>query len=629
MRSALAGVLCVLMACPGEALEFSVARARAPAPAPLPSALPAPAVAFRAALPVALTPPAPAASTLARLPLLAAALDDPAPLSRAARDPSASPAELRQEAGRPFGEGAAAGSTQSADEPPLLFPSLWTKEPRIMTAYFRPKAVERDGRLYRVLGVRQYHALYQALARKLTKTPASKTGPVQFHDVELATQRGRERRIQLSKNFEFFHLFGAVGTSVFMAGFYHRGWTAALVAAGVYNLLVNVYPVLLQRYVRARLLALPPPRGAAPADAAASANAQPADWLGGIPLEAGSSRGSYILPNEHNGHLYAPVLKGKTGALLSVGTFRVLNAAAHGNFSHVILFDYDSLTTAFNRANVELIRTSQDRFEYLTRLLNRPRDEHLLRAARGGEISDQLFLQKLLARRPLTRQGPDSAAREAQQALRKSDQDEHPLRQLGFRIQSFAKHPIRWESTIWGSDELFFRIQSKAAQGRILAVTGDLSGDKALRAVGEALRKVGVDISVLDISNAHEHLSSGRSAEIAKSWPQFLENVTALPFAPKASVFFTEHPSYFQSKRTDFDPDSVTLAHPENFWYFAVPARQLLRAARSGRFQHGLWAFKGFAWRFVETADPVPRATGLMVPKRSEPPESQKIGQEK
>jgi hypothetical protein len=57
--------------------------------------------------------------------------------------------------------------------------------------------------------------------------------------------------------------------------------------------------------------------------------------------------GQAIVPNEFQGHLYAPVLPKKPGILISVGGFRTLERSVQGQFSHTEQVDSDPAVAAF------------------------------------------------------------------------------------------------------------------------------------------------------------------------------------------------------------------------------------------------------------------------------------------
>jgi Glycosyl-4,4'-diaponeurosporenoate acyltransferase len=134
---------------------------------------------------------------------------------------------------------------------PLLFVgwfvsaiALWW----LPSSYYRIRHFERSGRVYEVMGVRLFRWFVPDgdAANKLRRR----------HRPEFRIIRNRRyarafvRRTELSEKSHLVML--ALGT--FSAVFAWRiGWAGWALYLGVGNLLVNLYPVLLQRYTRARL----------------------------------------------------------------------------------------------------------------------------------------------------------------------------------------------------------------------------------------------------------------------------------------------------------------------------------------------------------------------------------------
>jgi len=313
-----------------------------------------------------------------------------------------------------------------------------------------------------------------------------------------------------------------------------------------------------------------------------------ASWLGSLPQEPGGFSGGYIVPNEHNSHLYAPVLKGKPGALISVGTFRSLNDAAMGEFSHVVLLDQDHMTTAYNRSNVDLIANSRDRFEYLANLFgaNPAEVEPLLRDVRAGRLSDKMFL-----------------------GLLNSSKVGGSRFDIGPALSKAAENSAQWNSTYYGSDAGFAKIRKMALDGRILAVSGDLAGARVMPAIARGLTERGIQVSAVDISNAHESVYS--------RWSEFIGNLRALPLRPDASVLFTGgsgvyNPVYFRKPPSTLDGDWL---------YFAVQAERMLEDTAhfvDDAATRGWNQLISYFNSLMQASDPKLRAKGLIVPSKSQ-----------
>lgn len=298
--------------------------------------------------------------------------------------------------------------------------------------------------------------------------------------------------------------------------------------------------------------------------------------------EAGSKDASarYIAPNEHESRLFVPYLRGAQGALISVGTFRTLNDAAHGDFSTVIMLDYAERTTKFNRANLKLIAASKDRYEYLTRLFARDLDADVLEKARGGKLKDVVFMRELKAAPRLS----DHRWTDEQRAaldLVESPEFRHDKRlrrisqslQLGLElgILHFLDKPGRWDAAFWSSDARFEKIQGLIAEKRIVAVLGDLSGAGTMTDLAHALKARGEQVGVLDLSNALDYIVPPNKGD------RFLKNLERLPWAGDALVLFTNRA--FTSKLHE---RMGKVGYGDGWAYYVTSHERFMRGARAG-----------------------------------------------
>jgi Glycosyl-4,4'-diaponeurosporenoate acyltransferase len=122
--------------------------------------------------------------------------------------------------------------------------------------YFRPRSIEArgGGQLYRLLGVRLYKHYLPTSGDLVSRL----RGVRRLDPVAGGVAEALERYEMVTRSYEARHILGAVlmlGLSAWAVEIHHRGnWGALLLA----NLLVNGYPIMVQRYNRARLLgALP------------------------------------------------------------------------------------------------------------------------------------------------------------------------------------------------------------------------------------------------------------------------------------------------------------------------------------------------------------------------------------
>jgi hypothetical protein len=115
-------------------------------------------------------------------------------------------------------------------------------------SYFRVRAFERDGRCYRAVGVRQF--------RKLVPDGDWVNRARRRHDAGFRLIRSRADatawipRTHASEKGHLVLMLAGLLSAGYAA---YVGWTAWAVAITAGNVVTNLYPVLLQRYTRARL----------------------------------------------------------------------------------------------------------------------------------------------------------------------------------------------------------------------------------------------------------------------------------------------------------------------------------------------------------------------------------------
>jgi Glycosyl-4,4'-diaponeurosporenoate acyltransferase len=146
---------------------------------------------------------------------------------------------------RPFG---AAGPPSPAPAPYALALAACVAAWWAPASYFRTRAWEADGAVYQALGVRAFRGLVPdgdvVNRRRRRRNP----------DFRVIADRGAAaafvRRTVDSERAHGVLLLAGVVTSAYAWQIGWRGWAVFL---GTGNLLVNLYPMLLQRYTRARL----------------------------------------------------------------------------------------------------------------------------------------------------------------------------------------------------------------------------------------------------------------------------------------------------------------------------------------------------------------------------------------
>jgi len=112
------------------------------------------------------------------------------------------------------------------------------------------------------------------------------------------------------------------------------------------------------------------------------------------------------------------------------------------------------------------------------------------------------------------------------------------------------------------SEDTFRVLKSMHDDNRIITITGDLAGPKAVRAVGEFLREIGEKVSAFYVSNVEFYLFRQDSMN------RFVENLKSLPIDEKSVII-----------RSYFNYAYYTSVHPQTIDnYFSV---QLLQTIES------------------------------------------------
>ena len=122
-------------------------------------------------------------------------------------------------------------------------------------SFYRLRAFERNGRLYRILGVRRFRTFVP------DGDAANRWRRRREPDFRMIRNRQEARaftqRTEASERGHLVMLVLGAMSAAFAWAIDWRGWAVYLTVG---NVLVNVYPILLQRYTRARLLNLELPK---------------------------------------------------------------------------------------------------------------------------------------------------------------------------------------------------------------------------------------------------------------------------------------------------------------------------------------------------------------------------------
>jgi hypothetical protein len=278
--------------------------------------------------------------------------------------------------------------------------------------------------------------------------------------------------------------------------------------------------------------------------------ASAANWLSGIPHEPneGARYGHFIIPNEKKSGLFWPTNHSRKGVLIAVGTFRALVAASQGQFSHAILLDADPSVVEFNRFQIDVLRVSLSAGDFLARVSG------FLDHTVDFNLALQEDWEAIRRVRSLLYGGSSQNESYAREAFDLS------LEKNSF---NFLSHP-----------ELFFRLKQMASQGRIVSVNADLGGDITLPHISRQMRAKGLEIGVIDVSNAFEYFLSQPKAI------RYIKNLRGLPFAQNAVVNFTVDGSYGADFRNLIRNNSAP-GKSDNWIYLSMPATEYRSAIQT------------------------------------------------
>ena len=124
---------------------------------------------------------------------------------------------------------------------------LWAFPVRFPARYYDLRSAERDGRLYERLGVR--------LAKRLLRRGPLHIFNPKLHIPPVADAQSLAKLDAAMRNAETNHVIMFLIVLLVIAHALLRGWWDAAAWTLLFNVLINAYPVMLQRYNRGRLAA--------------------------------------------------------------------------------------------------------------------------------------------------------------------------------------------------------------------------------------------------------------------------------------------------------------------------------------------------------------------------------------
>lgn len=241
-----------------------------------------------------------------------------------------------------------------------------------------------------------------------------------------------------------------------------------------------------------------------------------------LPREALGTGGRYIVPNELNFFEFSGDLKGMTGVLVAVGTFRALFDAGAGNFEEVYLLDSDRDVNKFNNEQLNLIARSKNRADYISQLFADPRVGAVISMYDSGNRSlksVQTYLKSVLA------------------SVHRRDYPHFFSEPSGF-LEVMADILVTEESyrnSFLGSDAHFNRLQDLVRKRKIYVTPANLAGGRVIDWLGNDLEARGLSVSVLDVSNSLEYIRQDQKLRT------YLKNILKLPWTRDAKVLSTDY----------------------------------------------------------------------------------------
>jgi len=227
-----------------------------------------------------------------------------------------------------------------------------------------------------------------------------------------------------------------------------------------------------------------------------------------------------------------------------------------------------------------LVETSSDRADFLSRLFARPRAAGLAPDAPASTLlgayaalppsapfaRTQLnaIFSQLTRVHGLTLDAHDRAAIEkTYRAISTGGPnlrgDFGPVTAMPPWIPSFAEMlsqsaPDGRNKSFLGSEAAFATLKSYESRNLIVPVVGDFAGDKALRAVGDYLRRRGMTVGTFYASNVEDYLFR------SDAWKRFFRNLQSLPLDPNAVMIRTYFTHGIEGMREFLDPMRPMLA---------------------------------------------------------------------
>lgn len=233
----------------------------------------------------------------------------------------------------------------------------------------------------------------------------------------------------------------------------------------------------------------------------------------------------YWVSNEHNHQLWHPFIQGLGGALVGVGTDQNYLLAGWARSSILILMDFDVEIPTIHEVYAYFFSISATPADFISRWSKQY----------GQDSADQLEAHF----QPIAEKVAEAEAKEKGLSEAKRDQyiQRRAKRYVSHRVKIFQRtRGLLWRrltktrdkyralkiGTFLDDQSQYDHIRSLWAGGRVLAIRGDLTADLTMLDIGDALRGMGEQLTVVYLSNAEQYFTLT---------PRYRRNLIELPWA--------------------------------------------------------------------------------------------------
>jgi hypothetical protein len=228
----------------------------------------------------------------------------------------------------------------------------------------------------------------------------------------------------------------------------------------------------------------------------------------------------YWVSNEHNHDLWRPYIEGIGGALVGVGTDQNYLLAGWAKPQLLILMDFDEEISILHEIYEHLFTISDTSTAFTTRW-TKPYHEDTSKkltahfTSRAAEVLSD-----------------SSSARARSRWVRRRVKVYRVTRALIYRRlkRTLKKYTALKIPTFLDDQAQYDYIRSLWAQGRVIAIRGDLTADLTMLDIAKALKTIQVPLNILYLSNAEQYFGLT---------PEYRRNIIAQPWGEKSVALRT------------------------------------------------------------------------------------------